>query len=234
MDHQFDIFIDGLTIDLCVATEAIAYESDWYKWFNDRTIVTNLPQGRFPNTREAQREFFISETSSGKRLLLLVVTKDSKLKGVVSLSNICFMNNTAEIALVIDSNVARKQTRLASLEALALMTQHGFDVMGLDRISGLQNRTLGFWQRHMELLGYRAEGIHRFKSMKTRKFSNFGVYVACSYDDYKKIIENRGRLFDDEAAMIERIKSLPKVSIVSELVDFLEEREQYYSEIWNL
>ena len=109
MSFQFDVFIEGATIDLCIATKEIAYESDWYKWFNDKTINKNLEQGVFPNTRETQRDFFVSETSNNKRIILLIVTKDSRLKGVVSLSNINFMNNTAEIELVLDGKEKRKK-----------------------------------------------------------------------------------------------------------------------------
>ena len=214
LSDQFEIFIEGESIDLCVATEKIAFESDWYKWFNDKTINKNLEQGLFPNTRETQRDFFISETNSGKRLILLIVTKGAELKGVISLSNINFFSRTAEIALVIDGKIDRKESKLAALEAIALITQHGFDTMGLNRISGLQNRALGFWQRHMELIGYRIEGAHRNSSRDSKSFTNNAVTIASTYDDYETIIENRGKLFDSEAAMLDRLNALPDVSVV--------------------
>jgi hypothetical protein len=233
LSRQYDVFIQGSTVDLCVATEEIAYESDWYNWFNDKAITKNLGQGAFPNTRAEQKDFFISETRNGKRLILLIVTKDSELKGVVSLSNIDLINGTAGIALVVDGKIGRIKSRLASLEAISLITQHGFDAMHLNRISGFQNSSLGFWQRHMEVVGYRVEGLHKMQSHKTDKFSNTAVTLACTKDDYRKIIQNRGKLFDDETAMLERINKLPKRSFAADMEEFvLKHSEQYYAEIW--
>ena len=160
MKFKFDKFIQGKTIDLCVATEEIAYESDWYKWFNDKSINKYLIQGKFPNTRIQQRDYFISELSK-KRLLLLIVTKESLLKGVISLSKIDFENNSADLALVVNDKISRKKCLLGALEAVALISQHGFDIMRLDRIYARQSRSLSSWQKRMELLGYRVEGIHK-------------------------------------------------------------------------
>jgi len=47
---DLQIFIEGKTINLCVPTPEYAQESDWYNWFNDKTITRFLVQGIFPNT----------------------------------------------------------------------------------------------------------------------------------------------------------------------------------------
>ena len=162
MKFDYDVFIEGTTVDLCVPTEDIAYHSNWYNFFNQKTITKLLEPSLFPNTREDQVEFFKSEKASKKRLLLLIVTKKNRLmKGVISLSKINFEKNTADLALVLDDRIAPKSTRLASLESVALITEHAFEVMRLDRIYARQSRFLESWQRRMELLGYRVEGIHK-------------------------------------------------------------------------
>lgn len=235
MKFKFDKFIQGKTIDLCVATEEIAYESDWYKWFNDKDINKYLIQGKFPNTRIQQRDYFISELSKKNRLLLLIVTKESLLKGVISLSKIDFENNSADLALVVNDKISRKKCLLGALEAVALISQHGFDIMRLDRIYARQSRSLSSWQKRMELLGYRVEGIHKNDFYETRENFNNSVSIACTYDDYRKIIKERGILFDSESAMLKRIKSMPNTSVATELEDFLNEKHnEYYKNIWSL
>lgn len=232
MKLEFEKFIEGKTIDLCIATEDIALNSDWYKWFNDKAITRYLLQGKFPNTREAQKNFFIKETASKNRLLLLIVTKDLKLKGVISLSKIDFENRSADLALVVDNKISTS-AKLCSLEAVALITAHGFEELRLDRIYARQNRALEGWQKRMELLGYCVEGIHEDDFYESREFTNSSVSIACTYKNYKIIIDHRGTLFDSEDDMIKRIKNLPKKSFAAALDSFLQEgHEKYYSSIW--
>ena len=78
MRFDYDIFIEGTTVDLCVPTEHIAYHSNWYNFFNQKRITKLLEQGLFPNTREDQVEFLKSEKASRKRLLLLIITKNNQ------------------------------------------------------------------------------------------------------------------------------------------------------------
>ncbi|WP_419902619.1 GNAT family N-acetyltransferase [Kiloniella sp.] len=233
MDIKYDIFLEGSTIDLCIPTEEIAYESDWYSWFNQKKINKFLVQGTFPNTREQQKRFFQEESASGKRLILLIVTKGGVLKGVISLSKIDFRSSTAELALVIDDKIERKTSRLASLEAVALITEHGFEVMHLDRISAGQSRLLEGWQRRMELLGYRVEGVHKNTFYESREKKGNTVTIACNYEDYKKVIGARGKLFDNEGPMLKRIKEMTGISVASRLETFLYDIEnEYYHDLW--
>ena len=234
MKFDYDVFIEGTTVDLCVPTEDIAYHSNWYNFFNQKTITKLLEPSLFPNTREDQVEFFKSEKASKKRLLLLIVTKKNRLmKGVISLSKINFEKNTADLALVLDDRIAPKSTRLASLESVALITEHAFEVMRLDRIYARQSRFLESWQRRMELLGYRVEGIHKSDFYEKRDKKSNSVSIACTIDDYKIILEARGSLFDNEDAMLRRIKSLPKISVAAQLEKFMEKTyDEYYIKIW--
>ena len=234
MRFDYDVFIEGTTVDLCVPTEEIAYHSNWYNFFNQKRITKLLEQGLFPNTREDQVAFLKSEKASRKRLLLLIITKESRLmKGVISLSKINFEKNTADLALVLDDRIAPRSTRLASLESVALITEHAFEVMRLERIYAKQSRSLENWQRRMELLGYRVEGIHKADFYEKRDKKSNSVSIACTVNDYQKILESRGSLFDSEEAMLRRIKSLPEESAAEQLEKFLENSyREYYIKIW--
>ena len=233
MELEYDVFIEGLTIDLCIPTEEIACHSSWYSWFNQTEINKFLLQGAFPNTREQQRQWFVSESKSKERLILLIVTKSGLLKGVISLSKIDLSNRTATLALVIDEKIERKSAKLASLESVALITTHGFEVMRLDRIGAFQSRSLEGWQRRMELVGYRVEGIHKNGFIESRSKICDLVSIGCTYRDYKRIVDIRGSLFDDEHEMLQRIKKMPKISAASQLSDRLAANyDEYYLKIW--
>lgn len=232
MTQRFETFIAGETVDLCVPTEEIARTSAWYSWFNDPALNRFLEQGDFPNTPDGQVAFLRDAIGGGTRLVLLIVTKTPTLKGVISLSNVDYKKKRAELALVVDSRVEPETSRLASLEAVARITEHGFERMKLDRIAAKQSRKLEKWQRRMELVGYRVEGLHRNDAYEDRQPTN-AVSIACVYEDYRAIVEGRGTLFDSAEAMQARVSALPDRSIATELEAFHAACERdYYRRLW--
>ena len=78
---KLDVYISGETMDLCIPTLAFARESQWYSWFNKPKLTRYLEQGLFPETAEAQEEFFRSQ---GKDRLIFIISNKSKYMGVVS------------------------------------------------------------------------------------------------------------------------------------------------------
>ena len=229
---MLDIFITGENIDLCIPTYDFALEGTWNNWFNNPRITKYLEQGLFPNSREIQKDFFLSETKAQTRLMLIIATKQQAYKGVVSLSNINLTKGIAEVAIVVDDRIEKKSSPYAALEAISLITEHGFNVLGLNRISARQNINLGGWQQRMELVGYRLEGIHKNEFVKGRLVEN-SISIACIYDDFEKIVKKRGRLFDGTAEMKERFKSLPKTPFSQTLSSFLDESvKNYYEKLW--
>lgn len=229
---RLDVFISGENIDLCVPTKEFAEKSDWYSWFNDPVITRYLQQGLFPNNPSLQVDFF--EKQQRERLLLIISNKKEYL-GVVSLSSIDFFKKSAQVALVVNSAVDVLKAPLISMEAIARITEHGFQTMGLNRISGAQhiNLTAG-WGRRMELLGFRVEGINRDSCIKGHDIAD-GVCLAMVYDDYMTIKRNRGEYWDSAEKMEERIRKLPKNGFVDSLRTFMnKEGESYYKNTYHL
>jgi hypothetical protein len=229
---KLDVFISGELIDLCIPTKEFAEKSDWYSWFNDPKITRYIQQGMFPNDQQLQADFF--EKSRKDRLLLIVSNKKEYL-GVVSLSAIDFIKRSAEIALIVNSAKDVFNSPLISLEAIARISEHAFQMMVINRISGGQhiNYSAG-WQQRMELLGYRAEGIKRQVFVKGREIAD-GIWIAAIYDDYLKIKSKRGEYWDSSKKMGERIKKLPNQKFTNSLYSFMkEEGENYYEGIFSL
>jgi len=58
----------------------------------------------------------------------------------------------------------------------------------------------------MELIGYKLEGLHLNKFCKSHEVANT-VTIACVFNDYKTLIENRNnKLWDSLEEMKRRIK----------------------------
>ncbi len=189
-------FAVGELTDLCVPHEG--HLAQWARWFNDRATTRWLEQGVFPNDEEKQRNF-LEGIRRGERLALMICGKNGALYGTISLSSINLVARSAQIAIVIGERLP--PGRPLQLEAMALLTEHGFERMGLNRISaGQAFPALRRWGEWLELIGYRTEGIHREGFAKGREVSDT-VSIACLYEDYARLVKRRGRLWPGATAM---------------------------------
>ncbi|MBL4711317.1 MAG: GNAT family N-acetyltransferase [Gammaproteobacteria bacterium] len=229
--QELDIFIKGETIDLCIPTREFAKGSNWYKWFNNPKITKYLEQGFFPNTVDKQENFFVSQKNDR---MILIISNKSKYLGVVSLSKINLIKKTCDLAIVVDSSMDKRGSPYISLEAIALITVHAFEVIGINRISAGQHKGLEGWAQRMGLLGYIVEGIHTNKYIKARDICD-SITIACVYETYKKIIKQRGSLWDSKEKFKQRYKNMPKETFTKELENFFRiERTKYYDNLFNL
>jgi RimJ/RimL family protein N-acetyltransferase len=230
---MLDVFIEGELINLAIPTEEFAAGDVWYRWLNEPAINRYLEQGAFPNTKKSQVQFF---NSIGKDRLVFVIENKSHLPlGVISLSFIDHVKKACDFALFVDPYADLKASGLGSLEAVSLIITHGFNQLGLKRISAGQHVNLYPWQNRLELLGFRLEGLHRRKFVKGNEFAD-SVSISCLYTDFLEISSARnGRLWDGSRNMSKRIKSLPSETFRSKLDLFFKEiGDDYYRNIWSL
>ena len=123
-----------------------------------------------------------------------------------------------------------------SLEAFARITEFGFKNMGLNRIQAGQHDHGGWrsWQQRLELLGYKLEGIHKNKFVKGHEISD-SFSIACLYEDFIKIENHRGGLWDSMENMKQRFMELPQRDFAATMKDFIEDKkEDYYKKIFLL
>ena len=137
---MLDVFIEGELVDLAIPTLDFAGGNVWYKWFNGPSITKFLEQGVYPNTPDLQKGFFSS--ISEDRLALIVQNKYGNPLGVVSLSFINHVKKSCDFAIVIDTTADIRLAGLGALEASALIIQHGFEMLGIKRISAGQHMEL--------------------------------------------------------------------------------------------
>tara|TARA_A100001388_G_C28763652_1_gene499329 strand:- start:1747 stop:2439 length:693 start_codon:yes stop_codon:yes gene_type:complete len=185
-----NIFLNGSTIDLTIPEES---DLDiWHSWFNDHNITEFLYQGRFPNTKEKQINFWESSESKGK-LLLMIKTKDHELLGVINLSFINQIRRSCDIAYVCP--VKNKKSPFAIIEAIALMSEHAFERMGLEKIyathawPGLDN-----WFLKTEVLGFRLEGFH-FNGFRNGQVYSHSIRTSLTFTRFIKLKKLRSGNF---------------------------------------
>ena len=144
-------------------------ESFWVGWFNDESMSLYNQHHYFPNTVELQSEL-LKSFSAPTKLQLGVVDRgdESKICGVVSLSNIDWIHRHAEIAGIQEKRRTSENPALF-LEAWTLMLRHGFEQFGLQKIYG------GTFHPHVvgaltRMFNFEIEGVRRRHVFKNGVF----------------------------------------------------------------
>lgn len=232
MDNLRRPFYSGETIDLIVPTREHAESSSWADWFNSQKTTRFTTHGITVNSVENQVEFQ-SELAHGARLALLICPPaSSEPIGVVSLSSIDFRRQSAAIAIIMDTETSVAHSPFASLEAMALMTQHGFDVLGLRRIdAGQVFPALQRWNRMLELLGYRSEGFRRQAFRRGHEVSD-EVVMGALYEDFLTLKQARaGNFWPGTQKIREELAALPEDGFAAFLFKAIKQAETaYYGE----
>lgn len=160
----------------------------WFSWFNDKKTTRFLAQGVFPNTIDKQINFVESLKTDSNRVLLCIISKENqKHVGVISLYNIDLINRKADISIVMGE---RKYPPAASLEAMALMTEYGFDRLNLNKIDSGQCEDLWLWVNALELIGYKIEGYLDSVMIRDGRIYN-GVHTGITAERFYKIRKAR-------------------------------------------
>ena len=133
-----NIFIKGKNIYLKALTKEDVLISGWYGWFNDQSTCETLQKHYYPNSQQSQLEFlndlYVGTNKYSKIQLGVCKNHSSKILGVVSLSNISSINQTAEMSTVMGESEG-KDLKIVT-EAWRLLFWHGFNVLNLNKIYG--------------------------------------------------------------------------------------------------
>ncbi|MCE3047836.1 GNAT family N-acetyltransferase [Helicobacter kayseriensis] len=184
---NLEIFLHGETIDLYIPTIEYIKENRLYTWWNNPDITAYLDSGAFPNTLSKQIAYY--EKYLDQDLILLIGNKEKEIIGSIALSSIDYRTKKAELGIIM-GRIFRKNP-LESLESVARITEHAFLKIGLDRVNARQHIGLIHWSNRMSLIGYRIEGIYKNGFVKGKEKAD-QFHIACSYEDYCRIIANRG------------------------------------------
>lgn len=224
-------FYSGENINLVIPTKEHVENSSWTDWFNSQQTTAHTTHGIFLNSFENQLKFFES-LSSGDRLVLLIENPKFPMEpfGVISLSSIDLRKQTAAIAIIMDTETSVPHSPLSSLEAMAAMTSHGFENIGLRRIdAGQVFPALEKWNRLLELVGYRTEGFKRQAFRRGHQIQD-EVVMGAIYEDFLAFKSKRNNKFwPGNNSITSEISSLPKTGFASVLHKTIsQEQEKYF------
>ena len=214
--EPYEVFLAGETVDLVIPCERAIEQDDWHSWFNDPRVTRYSNHGHYPNTREKQHRHLASLRAPDSRMLALLIRPKGaeRVVGIVSLSSISVLHRSADTAVIVNSRVSGSGRLFYGLEAKARITEHAFETMGLERISGAQAMPLAEWQRYQVLFGFRPEGIKR-RAFRRGYHVDDCVASSCTLADYLKVKEARGGAYwPGREKLLELIRALPEGSIV--------------------
>jgi ribosomal-protein-alanine N-acetyltransferase len=131
-----DIFLRGKHVILKVLTRDDVLCSGWYGWFNDEELCKTLQKHYFPTTIESQIAFWEQKIQSPSDLLQLGICRveGGPIVGIISLSNIDFINRNAEMSIVIGDRSA--QNISIFVDSCKLLFNHAFYTLNMNRIFG--------------------------------------------------------------------------------------------------
>lgn len=182
--HKFDTFIVGKEINLVSLSEETVTNSNWYSWYNDEDATLNMQQHYFPNTKEIQVEYYKKNIMNNPQKLQLGIChkNDNFLIGVISLSDINYINRSAEFAVIIGEKKYRNLSNF--IEASRLIIKHGFESLNLNRIyGGSTSKEIDIM--FCKLLGFTHEGISRKAVFKDDKYVDIYRHALLK-ENYKK------------------------------------------------
>lgn len=173
---QYDIFLEGELVDLVCVTEEIVEKTNWHNWFNNEKNTGNMQKHYYPNAREDQLNYLKSEINGNKEKLQVgIVHKgEQTLIGMISLSNIDFLNRKCEIGGLIG------ETKYKSinfwLEANRLLIRHANESLNMHRIYGgsIAKEVSLFYER---LLGFEAEGVLKKDIFKNGRYQDAYLFA---------------------------------------------------------
>lgn len=228
-DADYEIFIEGETIDLVIPRDVAVHRDKWHSWFNDPKVTRYSDHGLWPNTPEKQLQFLERTThAESDRLVLLIRPKGMRrATGVISLSGINFLHRMAQVGMVIGAGPRGAGALFHGLEAKARIAEHAFDTMGLERVWGSQARPLADWQRFQVLFGFRVEGVLRHAFRRGQTVHEL-ILTACTLDDYNAVKAARGAYWPGKSRLLELMRACPSESPVESVADAIDEANRRY------
>lgn len=157
---------------------------NYQQWFNDEEVCFLNSHHRFPNYAQDMQAYYQDIIKSRNNLILAIVAKDTDLHvGNISLQNIDFINQNAELAIIVGDK--EYWGKGIGKEACQLIIDHGFNNLNLYRIYfGTAAENTGM-QKIGKILGFKKEGVARSALFKNGVFHDFYNYGLLK-DDFSK------------------------------------------------
>jgi len=188
------IFIRGETINLCIPNVDSDSVQLWTEIINDQKVNTLIGQGYFPIDKHNQVDYIKEILKSKSRILLQIIAKKTnKFLGVVSLSEIDFINRRAQLSTVCPLKC--ESAKYAALQARALISDHAFQKLGLSSVYSYQaypeNKR---WAQLSEVIGFLPSGFS-MSSYQINGELTHRLIISLTSDSYWRLLNNENSLW---------------------------------------
>lgn len=135
-------------------------EGNYFQWLNDQDVTKWMRHGIFPNSYESMKAFYEHQAVSKTDVVLAIVLKEQDRHiGNISLNSINHVFRSAEIGIIIGETDCWGKGY--ATEAIALLSQHCFKRLNLNRLAaGAVDKNTGCI-RAFEKAGFSREGMAR-------------------------------------------------------------------------
>jgi RimJ/RimL family protein N-acetyltransferase len=148
-------FLDGKQIYLRPFTKSDI--PTWYDWFNSQELTEHMNKGAFPNTEEAQEEFYNQLVKSKNDVqLAIILKKDDSLVGIVGIHKIDWIHRHGDVSIFVGDTKLRGKG--IGTEAISLIVRHAFNKLNLHKLTaGMSSLNVGA-RKSFEKNGFIIEG----------------------------------------------------------------------------
>ena len=132
----------------------------WHNWFNSQELTEHMNKGAYPNTEEAQEEFFqwLSKSKNDVQLAIVLKANDS-LVGIVGIHSIEWLHRRGDVSIFVADT--KHWGKGIATEAISLIVRHAFTKLNLRRLtSGMSSLNTGS-RKSFEKNGFVIEGTLR-------------------------------------------------------------------------
>lgn len=167
-------FLEGKRIGLRALVEADT-DGNYQNWFHDSDVCMYNSHHRYVMSRRELLEYCRKSQEIKDAVILAVELKETKVHiGNIALQRIHYIDRSAEIAFIFGEKEYWKQGY--ATEAAAMLIDHAFGQLGLQRIYfGTAKENAGM-QRLGEKLCFQREGIRRNAFYKNGAFHDIYEY----------------------------------------------------------
>lgn len=201
-------FLEGKHVYLRLPQEEDVLNGTWHTWFNDQATTEFTSHGIFPNTIEKQRKYFQEAIKDASKMVFLICDKkDDDIIGVRSLQNIDLINRKAEQAMVIGSK--KHRMLIYAVEATALLIEHAFERLNLNKIYGGTHEKLLEWFKLLNIFfGFEIEGCLKQEFFAHGRYWDVFRYALFAETYYELKNSRNGKILGN--SIMETLRSSPK------------------------
>ncbi|OEH85493.1 GNAT family N-acetyltransferase [Desulfuribacillus stibiiarsenatis] len=157
-------------------------EGNYLHWFDNEIVCKYNEHHRYPYYSEQLESYIKNLAGNHNNLVFAIITnEENEHVGNISIQNICYINRSAEIAIIVGER--KYWGKGHSSEAMQLIISHAFYTLNLHRLyCGTHSQNVGMIKLAHKL-GFQQEGIRRKAIYKNGDYSDI-IEFGLLKDEY--------------------------------------------------